>query len=58
MTIILFPKEKNTIMNERRRETFGMFKDDETFNEMVEAGRPYREALRKADREEAEDGEA
>jgi hypothetical protein len=44
-------------MNERWRETFGMFKDDEAFNAMVEAGRAYREAWRQADREEAEDGE-
>jgi sulfur carrier protein ThiS len=51
MTISIVP-------DERWRETFGMFKDDAAFNEMVEAGRAYRESLREAALKEIEDGEA
>jgi hypothetical protein len=54
-TVTLVPKPEPVPFNDRWRETFGMFKDDPTFQEMVEAGRAFREADREAARKEAGD---
>jgi sulfur carrier protein ThiS len=57
MTVTLVPMAKNPVIDQRWRESIGMFKDDPGFQEMVDAGRAYRESLREAE-EESEDDEA
>jgi hypothetical protein len=55
--VTLVPRPKLAV-DERWRSTFGMFKDDPLFQEMVDAGKAIREADREAARRQAEDEEA
>jgi sulfur carrier protein ThiS len=54
MVVTITPVISGPVTKHSWRETFGMFKDDPHFQEMVDAGRAIREAARK----EAEDDEA
>jgi len=54
MVVTIVPKPKNAATDDRWRETIGMFADDPTFQEMVDAGRAIREADRKAAQDERE----
>jgi hypothetical protein len=56
MVVTLTPVLSKAVTRDSWRETVGMFKDDPHFQEMVDAGRAYRESLREAARE-AEDDE-
>jgi hypothetical protein len=58
MVVTLVPVISKAVTRDSWRETFGMFKDDPHFQEMVEAGRAIREADREAARKEAEEDEA
>jgi hypothetical protein len=58
MVVTITPVIRGPVTKDSWLETFGMFKDDASFNEMVEAGRAYREALREAELKELQDGEA
>jgi hypothetical protein len=58
MVVTFTPVIRGPVTRDSWRETFGMFKDDPLFQEMVDAGRAIREAEREAARKEAEDGEA
>jgi hypothetical protein len=55
MVVTITPVIRGPVTKDSWLETFGMFKDDASFNEMVEAGRAYREALREAELKELQD---
>ena len=49
---------RKAVTKDSWRETFGMFKDDPHFQEMVDEGRAYREALREDELKEDQDDDA
>ncbi len=55
MVVTLTPVISKAVTRDSWRETVGMFKDDPHFQEMVEAGRAYREGLREAALKEIQD---
>jgi hypothetical protein len=58
MVVTIAPAMRGPITKDSWRETFGMFKDDPHFQEMVDAGRAIRESDREAARRQAADDDA
>jgi len=54
MIVCIAPQPKNPGGSGSWRETVGTFRDDPTFQEMVDAGKAYREAQRGGDRPDPE----